>query len=67
MNEGKKDHSQELLLKVMFLKTLLFSENSGKAELQVIAEIMESNWDLFSQWGLCSFPVTRAPRRVPSL
>ena len=57
MNEGKKDQSQEVLLKVTFLKTLLFSENTGKAELQVIAEITESswgknkesNWDLFPQ------------------
>jgi len=67
MNEGKKDHSQELLPKVMSLKTLLFSENTGKAKLQVTAEIIESNRDVFSQSGLCSLLVTRAPRRVPGL
>lgn len=36
MSDGKKDHSQKLLLKVMSLKTFLSAENAGKATLQLL-------------------------------
>lgn len=62
----KNDYSYELLLQFMSMEALIFIEHSGKSELQVITEIIESHCFILST-GILSMAGSHRPEKSTQL